>query len=58
MFQANGYHFGTLCAEKGYLSIVEFLVNPKADINSLAHGYTTGTALHYAARNAHLSVVI
>jgi len=44
-----------LAANKGHLSIVEYLVNQKADIN--AKNQDGNTPLHYAAANAHLSVV-
>jgi len=41
----------------GHLSVVEYLVNQKADINSQSKGYPSGTPLHFAARNGHLGVV-
>jgi len=44
-------------AKNGHLSVVEYLVNQKADINTLASGCASGTPLHYAAENDHLSVV-
>jgi len=51
-----------LSAEKGHLNIVSYLVNQKADINSMAYGYgkkyeIDGTPLHWAANNGHLCVV-
>jgi len=42
-------------ASDGYLGIVEYLVNQKADIN--ANGKEKMTPLHLAAENGHLSVV-
>ena len=42
-------------AEYGHLSIVEYLVNQKADIN--AKDENDHTPLHFAAENGHLSVV-
>jgi len=39
----------------GHLSVVEYLVNQKADINSKDEN--DNTPLHFAARNGHLSVV-
>jgi len=42
-------------SEFGHLSIVEYLVNHKADIN--AKNKDNHTPLHYAAYNGHLSVV-
>jgi len=42
-------------AQNGHLSVVEYLVNQKADIN--AKDYGKMTPLHYAAQNGHLSVV-
>ena len=44
-----------LAAKNGHLSVVEYLVNQKADIN--AKGENNQTPLHYAAENDHLSVV-
>jgi len=44
-------------ARYGHLSVVEYLVNQKADINAQSSGYPSGTPLHYAAQNGHLSVV-
>jgi len=42
-------------AQRGHLSVVEYLVNQKADINARAKD--DWTPLHYAAENGHLSVV-
>jgi len=42
-------------AWNGHLSVVEYLVNQKADIN--AKNKNNWTPLHYAAQNGHLSVV-
>jgi len=42
-------------ARYGHLSVVEYLVNQKADIN--ANGKEKMTPLHLAASNDHLSVV-
>jgi len=42
-------------AENGQFSVVEYLVNQKADIN--AKDYGNITPLHYAAQNGHLCVV-
>ena len=42
-------------AENGHLSVVEYLVNQKADIS--AKGKYDLTPLHFAAENGHLSVV-
>jgi len=42
-------------AYNGRLSVVEYLVNQKADIN--AEGNYYWTPLHYAAYNGHLGVV-
>jgi len=44
-------------ARYGHLSVVEYLLNQKADINAQASGNRSGTPLHYAASNGHLSVV-
>jgi len=45
-------------AREGHLSVVEYLVNQKADINAQASGwFSSGTPLHLAAANGHLSVV-
>jgi len=44
-----------LAAQKGHLSVVEYLVNQKADIN--AKDKNDWTPLHYAAQKGHLSVV-
>ena len=44
-------------AENGHLSVVEYLVNQKADINAASNGFKSGTPLHYAAKNGHLSIV-
>jgi len=44
-----------LAAYYGHLSVVEYLVNQKADIN--AKNKDDWTPLHGAARNGHLSVV-
>ena len=46
-----------VAARYGHLSVVEYLVNQKADINAHASGYLSGTPLHLAAQNGHLSVV-
>jgi len=40
---------------EGHLSVVEYLVNQKADIN--AKNKYEDTPLHWAAQNGHLSVV-
>jgi len=42
-------------AQQGHLSVVEYLVNQKADIN--AKGHYDWTPLHWAAEKGHLSVV-
>jgi len=42
-------------AEKGHLSVVECLINQKADINAKNDG--GWTPLHYAAEQGHLCVV-
>ena len=42
-------------ANNGHLSVVEYLVNQKADIN--AKDEYNSTPLHSAAQNGHLSVV-
>jgi len=42
-------------ANNGHLSVVEYLVNQKADIN--AKNNVDWTPIHYAARDGHLSVV-
>jgi len=45
-----------LAADNGHLSVVEYLVNQTADINS--KNYTSFSYnLHLAANNGHLSVV-
>jgi len=44
-----------LAAANGHLSVVEYLINQKADIN--AKDDIGNTHLHYAAVNGHLSVV-
>ena len=44
-----------LAAENGHLSVVEYLVNQKADIN--AKEQNDCAPLHLAARNGHLNVV-
>jgi len=52
MEEATPIHFATL---RGHLSIVEYLVNHKADINAKAKDDLT--PLHLASVNGHLSVV-
>jgi len=44
-------------SQNGHLSVVEYLVNQKADINAKTKEIFSGTPLHYAAQNGHLSVV-
>jgi len=44
-----------LASDNGHLSVVEYLVNQKADIN--AKTIDSWTSLHFAAENGHLSVV-
>jgi len=44
-----------LAAKRGHLSVVEYLVNQKADIN--AKNETHSTPLHLAAERGHLGVV-
>ena len=46
-----------IASENGHLSVVEYLVNQKADINIQSNGYPSGTPLHFAVENGHLSVV-
>jgi len=41
----------------GHLSVVEYLVSQKADINAQVHGIDFGTPLHWAVFYSHLSVV-
>ena len=52
MFHQTPLHFA---AENGHLSVVEYLVNQKADMN--AKDKYNWTPLHYASQNDHLSVV-
>ena len=52
MFNYTPLH---LAAINGHLSVVEYLVNQKADINTKDKEYRT--PLHYGAQNGHLSVV-
>ena len=51
----NGRLLIHLSSENGHLSVVEYLVNQKVDINSKDNN--NWTPLHYAAKNGHLSVV-
>ena len=44
-----------LAAQQGHFSVVDYLVNQKADINPKSK--YNSTPLHYAAENGHLSVV-
>jgi len=44
-----------LAAENGHLSVVEYLINQKADI--IVKGDFDRTPLHFAAKNGHLRVV-
>ena len=56
--RANGILSGTplhLAASHGHLSVVEYLVNQKADINAINND--DWSPLHYAAINGHLNVV-
>ena len=46
-----------IAAEFALLSIVQFLVYRKVDINTQVGGYPSGTPLHYSAHNGHLRVV-
>jgi len=46
-----------LAAWNGHLSIVEYLVNQKVEINARVTSYPSETSLHLAAWNGHLSVV-
>jgi len=41
----------------GHISIVDYLVKSKSDIDLKAHSYPAGTALHCAATEGHLNVV-
>jgi len=52
MKNSTPIHFS---AKYGHLSVIEYLVNHKADIN--AKDENNWTPLHYAARKGHLSVV-
>ena len=54
MFKSTPLHWA---AQYGHLSVVEYLVYQKADINAQSSGYPSGTPLHLAAHNGHLSVV-
>ena len=56
----NGWHYRNsialhYAAQQGHLSVVEYLVNQKADIN--AKTQKDSTPLHYAAQNGYLNVV-
>jgi len=44
-----------LAAREGHLSVVEYLINQKADI--IVKGDFDRTPLHHAAKNGHFSVV-
>ena len=45
-------------AENGHLTVVEYLVNLKADINAKARGeMNSGAPLHFASKIGHLCVV-
>jgi len=44
-----------LAAENGHFSVVEYLINQKADI--IVKGDFDRTPLHHAAKNGHFSVV-
>ena len=52
MFNENPLHLASL---NGHMSVVEYLVNQKVDMN--AKGKYDWTPLHYASYNGHLSVV-
>ena len=57
---ANGNISGTplhYASWNGHLSIVEYLIKQKADINILARGFQPGTPLHYASWKGHLGIV-
>jgi len=44
-------------ASNGHHSVVEYLVNRKADINAQAGGCPSGTPLHCASYYGHLNII-
>jgi len=55
MFNCTPLH---RASNNGHLSVVEYLVNQRADVNAKARGEMfNGTPLHFASKNGHLSVV-